>query len=253
MGSGRAAASCISDLPACSDPVKPTAFTLGMLHQRRAHHRARTEDQRERPRRQAALLHAVRDHLPHHLAGARMRRMRLDDHRIARGKRRGRIPAGNRKRQRKIAGAEDCDRSERTQHGADIGARQRLAVRLRRIDARHGPRAFFHHLRKKPKLIDGAAHLSLQPRYRQRRLAMRALHNLRRDGFNARGNVAQEPRLFRAGELAVGREGIVGQPRRQVHVVYGGGVINRIEASSGGRVEALECRASSLVGFAVQN
>ncbi len=36
----------------------------------------------------------------------------------------------------------------------------------------------------------------LQARFRQRRLAIRALHKLRHDGFNAVGNVAQETPLL---------------------------------------------------------
>ena len=140
---------------------------------------------------------------PTSLAGAGMRVVGLDDHRIAGGKCSSRVAAGHGKRQRKVAGAKDGDRAERTHHGANVGARQRLAVGLRGIDARIHPRALLDHLRKKAKLVDGARRFAFQPRFGQRRLAVRPLHKLRHDGFDAIGDVAQKSRFLPPGKLAV--------------------------------------------------
>ena len=61
--------------------------------------------------------------------------MGLDDDGTAGRQRRGRIAASDGKRQRKIAGAEDCHGTERDLAHAQVHARQRLACRLGRVDA----------------------------------------------------------------------------------------------------------------------
>jgi hypothetical protein len=124
---------------------------------------------------------------------------------------------------------------------------------LRGIDARHGPGAFFNHLRKKTQLTYGSADLSLQARLRQSRFAVRPLNQIRRDGFDAGSDVAQEAGLVSAGKFAVGRESIIRQTGREVDIVNGGGMIDGIKVSANSRVKTLKRRASSHAGLAIEN
>ena len=57
-----------------------------------------------------------------------MRGVRLDDDGAAGGERGGGVSAGDGEGQGEIAGSKDGDGAERAQHGAEVGARQRLAV-----------------------------------------------------------------------------------------------------------------------------
>ena len=78
--------------------------------------------------------------------------MRFHHDRAAGRERRGRVAAGHREREREIAGAEHGDRSHRNPLHAQIGTRQRLAVRQRRIERRGKPLARAHYLRKQLEL-----------------------------------------------------------------------------------------------------
>ena len=68
-------------------------------------------------------------------AGARVGRVALDHDRAAGGQRGGGVAAGGGEGEREVAGAEDGDRAERDHPLADVGARQRRAVRHGRVDA----------------------------------------------------------------------------------------------------------------------
>src|SRR5665213_2037122 len=105
-----------------------------------------------------------------------MRGMGLDYDGIAGSEGRGCVSSGDGKGEREIAGAEDRSGADGPKNGADIGARERLAVWLRGIDARHGPRALFDYLRKEAELVDGSADLALEPRFGQGCFMVRALH-----------------------------------------------------------------------------
>ena len=139
----------MSALPASSEPVNPTAFTLGWSTSAAPISEPRAEEKRKDAWRQAALAHAARDDLADHLAGAGMGVVRLHNHGIAGSKGGGGISAGDRKCKGKIAGAEDGDGPEglimeRMSERAS-GLRSGCAGSMRAID----PGAFFHHLRKK--------------------------------------------------------------------------------------------------------
>jgi hypothetical protein len=179
--------------------------------------------------------------------------MGLDDDRVAGSESRGCVTAGNGKGERKVAGAEDRNGPDRAKYGANVGAGERLAVRLRGINARPGPGAFFNHLRKKTKLTYGSADLSLQARLRQSRFTVRPLNQIRRDGFDAGGDVTQEAGLVSAGQFAVVREGIIRQTGCEVNIVNGGGMIDGIKVSSNSRVESLKRSSRSLAGLAIEN
>ena len=225
---------------------------LGMLDQRRANLRAGAEEQREDSRRQAALFCAVANDLCNQFTGAGMRRMSLDDDRIARGERGSRISAGDRKGERKVARSKDNDRAKRTQQRAQIGPWQGRAIGLRWVDAGIDPRAFFGKLRKEPELVCGSRQLSLKTLFRQGRLAMRAFHQLHRNAFDSPCDVAKKPALFLAGMLAVYREGFPGQCCRQVNVLQRSGMEGRNEASSSRGIEARKLLSGSLSRLAIQ-
>ena len=114
---------------------------------------ARIEEQREDAGQQTLRQRQPRDDLRGKFAGARVRRMRLDDDGAARGKSGGGVSTGDREGEREVAGAEDDDGAERAQHGANVGARQRLAVGQSRIDARVDPGALLDNAGEETKLV----------------------------------------------------------------------------------------------------
>src|SRR5208283_2669845 len=111
---------------------------------------------------------------------------------IAAGNGRSGVAASYGKCQGKVAGAEDGYRAERPHHGANVGARERLALGLRGIDARGDPRALFDDLSEEAKLVDGARRFALQARLGQRGLTMGALDNVGDDGFDTVGDAPQK-------------------------------------------------------------
>ena len=131
-----------------------------MFHQLNADIYTGIEEHGKYAFRKAARLDALADGLAHQRAGSRMRRMRLDDDRIACGESRSGVSPGNGKGQREIAGAKNCDRAQRPVHGADGGLGQRLSVGVGVVDARIYPGTFFHHFSEEPQLAAGAAHLA---------------------------------------------------------------------------------------------
>jgi hypothetical protein len=124
-------------------PSKCDGFHQGVLHERCAYLSAGIEEQRKNACREAALACAAGDYLADELACAGMRRVRLHDDRIAGSESGCGVSAGDRKRQRKIAGAKHRDRTHWAQHGSNIWPGQRSSVWLRRINAGINPRAFF--------------------------------------------------------------------------------------------------------------
>src|SRR5208283_2897581 len=111
---------------------------------------------------------------------------------IAAGNGRSGVAASYGKCQGKVAGAEDGYRAERPHHGANVGARERLALGLRGIDARGDPRALLDNLREEAKLVDGTRGLALEPRLGERRFAMGALDDVGDDRLEAVGNGPQK-------------------------------------------------------------
>ena len=95
---------------------------------------------REHARRQAAIDDRLRDRAGHELADAGVRGMSADDYGAARRERRRRVAAGHRERQRKVAGAEDRDGTDRDLAQPQVGPPRR-ALRLCRVDAQREPAA----------------------------------------------------------------------------------------------------------------
>ena len=101
--------------------------------------------------------------------------MRLDDYRAAHGQRRGRVAAANGEGEREVAGSEDGDGPERTQHGAKIGARERLTIGESWIDACLDPGAFLNDGSKETKLVGGTVDFAGETRDGKSRFKMRSL------------------------------------------------------------------------------
>jgi hypothetical protein len=174
-------------LPAPRDPVNPPARTRGCFTSS-VHARTAVKQQREHALGQAAFPNAFLQRSPHQLAGAGMSGMRLEDHRVA-GRECGRhVPSGNRKCQRKVAGAKHHHRTQRSQQRSNIGLWRGLALWIVVVDARLHPRPFFRYLRKQPKLSTSARSFPLQPRQWQRRLQSGALDHYARNRFDLRRN-----------------------------------------------------------------
>jgi hypothetical protein len=179
--------------------------------------------------------------------------MSLDDHRIARGKSGGCISPSNGEGERKVARAENHDRTERTQNGADVGSREWCAPRLGRIHSSCNPRPVFDYLRKETELVCGSSEFSLKALFRQGGLAMRSLDQLSRNAVDSRGDVTKKSALLPARQLAVNREGFPGQIRCEVYMFVGSGMEGWFKASSRGRIEAIKGGSGSLRGLAVHN
>ena len=103
------------------------------------------------------------DRLRDDLAGARMRRVALDDHRAAGGERRGGVAAGRREGEREIRGAEYRDRADRPLDHHEIGPRHRLAVGQRDVVAAVEVVALADVLGEEAELPDGAPALAFEP------------------------------------------------------------------------------------------
>jgi hypothetical protein len=170
---------------------------------------ARIADQRAaefaivaRKERERAIGHAAaldrRDHRARdQLAGSRVRRVPLDDHRAARGERRGGVAAGDREREREVRRAEHRDRADRHVDPAQVGPRQRRALGQRRIDRRVEPVTLANDLREQPQLPDRAPALTLEAGARQAGLGHRADDQLVADREDRFGASLEERRAAR--------------------------------------------------------
>ena len=124
---------------------------------------ARAVDQGEHARVQAGVADGLGDGLADEFAGAGVGVVGLEDHGAAGGEGRGGVAARRREGQREVAGTEDGDRAQRDLALADVGARQRGAVRQRRVDADAAEVALADDAGEEPQLAGGAGPLALQP------------------------------------------------------------------------------------------
>ena len=71
------------------------------------------------------------------------------------------IPAGHGKRQGKVTRAEDHDRAQGTQHGAQVRLGSRFTLCIGAVDPSHDPGAFLSDLGKQAKLATGTRSFTL--------------------------------------------------------------------------------------------
>ena len=106
-------------------------------------------------------------------AGARVRRVALDDDRAA-GRERGRgVAADGAEGEREVARAEDRDRADRDEHAPQVGPRRGLRVGVGQVDDRAEVLAGGDEVGERPQLHRGALELAAQAPLGQPGLATR--------------------------------------------------------------------------------
>jgi hypothetical protein len=219
----------------------------GRVDERLADLDAGGEQVRERPLRQPGVVHRRPQLARDDLARARVRRMTLDHDRAAGRERRDGVAAGGREREREVARAEHGDWPDRDEHPPDVGARDRLGVRVGRVDDRLDVVARLEQGRERLELAGGALELAPQPRLRQPGLAAGDGDDLVAGGAQSPGGGAQQ----RGASAAVAQRWIV--ERALGGVDRGGDVSGRRLVVGGDRnarrgVDGIESRRHAVYG-----
>src|SRR5271166_4004409 len=129
---------------------------------------ARVLDHGKHAFRHPAVARSVRNRQCDEVGSFWMTRMRFHDNRTAGSKGRGGVSPRHRKRQREIAGAKNCNRTQREEHPAKIGFRDRLPVRQCRINPSIYPRSLAHETGEHPELVRSTSSLTDKAIYRKR-------------------------------------------------------------------------------------
>src|ERR1700738_5022277 len=182
----------------------------------------------------------IGENLGGQFAGAGMRRMGLDDDRTAGGESGGGVATRDREGEGEVTGAEDGDGAEGSQHGADVGAREGLAVGERGVDAGVYPGALFDYRGEEAKLVAGAGDFAGEARHGEGGFLVGALGQLLLVGVEAVGATAEEGGLGLARQPAVGLEGSGSLADGLVQFFAGGGVVIGRQWGTGGRVLRLK-------------
>ena len=133
-----------------------------MFHQIGADGETRIKQKGKGSFRQFAGANGSRDRVPGQFTGARMRRVRFHDYRIAGGQGRCGVASRYGKRERKIAGAENGNGSERPQQGPDSWLWRWFTRGIAAIDSRGYPRSFLCHGGEESQLAAGSPQFALQ-------------------------------------------------------------------------------------------
>jgi hypothetical protein len=177
------------------------------------------------------LLHSLLQDPSDEFAGSGMRGVSLDDYGIARGEGGSRVAAGDRERQRKIAGAKDRDSSKGPQHRTDIRAGKWFALTVGFINAGIHPGTLFKNFSKESELRGGAAEFPLQTRQWQAALQVRAIDyvgTLRRKPI---GDTAQQRSTLASTEASHSGERGFREAGGPINVLARGRVENRLKLS----------------------
>jgi hypothetical protein len=136
-----------------------------------------------------------------------MSKMPLDDDRASRCERRCRVSACHRERQWKVARPEYGDWAETDLAEPYVGARKRLPVWYRLIDAEIEPLARANDASEQSKLVDRSREFSLKPEPRQARFLDSAVEQFRPDRFDIVGDPLEEsrPRIEAGGAIDIER------------------------------------------------
>src|SRR5271165_2205706 len=129
---------------------------------------ARVLDHGEHAFQHTAVARSVRNGRCDEVGSFWMTRMRFHDDRTAGSKSRGCVSSRHRKCQREIAGAKNCDRTQREEHPAKVGFRDRLPVRKCGINPSIYPRPLAHETGEHPKLVHSTSSLTDKAIYRKR-------------------------------------------------------------------------------------
>ncbi|SAL64387.1 hypothetical protein AWB69_07240 [Caballeronia udeis] len=169
-----------------------------------------------------------------------MRRMRLHDHRATSSECGCRVAARYRKRQRKITGAEHCNRADGNLLQTQVGPRQRLAFGLRRIERGGKPAAFAHERREQFQLPDRAGALAFEACFRQRGFGLRAFDQRIAESRDVVRNRFQELRTrFKRCE-PVGIECLLGKIGRASNFLRSAATESRLQVDAARRIEGMQ-------------
>ncbi len=158
----------VKQCPAAAQTAcEPNRFGQRMFDQRRADFVAAIVQHRKDSGRHPCFFGGGGNRARHQFRRSGMRRMRFDHHRATSSQRRSRIASGHRKCQRKIAGSEHRHGPDGNQHSTNIRFRQRLAIRLRQINARFDPRTFANQRGEHFQLVHRATAFTGQPLFGQ--------------------------------------------------------------------------------------
>ena len=148
--------------------------------------------------RQFAGVNGSRDSVAGQFTGARMRRVRFHYYRIASGQGRCGVSSRYGKRERKIAGAENGNGSERFQQGPDCRLWRWFTCRIAAIDSRGYPRSFFDHGGEESQLAAGSPQFALQASDRQRCFFLSPRDDFAGGRFHLNGDSAKKRGTVRA-------------------------------------------------------
>ena len=179
-----------------------------------------------------------------------MGRVGLGHHRAAGGERGGRVAARHREGEGEVRGAEHRDRADGDLAQAQVGARQGLALGLRRVDPGLQETAVAHHAGEHLELADGAAALAFEPGAGQAALGHAAHDQLVAEGEDRLGHRFQEAGAVLQRGLAVGVEGLGREGAGPVHVGRRRRREGRLQAVAGGGLDRPEGLALAAAGGA---
>ena len=202
--------------------------------------------ERERAFRKTGGLHGFDDEPAHDFGGADVRVVGHHDDRAACGESGSGVAAGDGVGEGEVARAEDGDGADGTEQRAVVGLGQRLAVRVRGLDAGVDPIAFLDEVGEETQLAHGAADLTLATRLGEAGLLRRAGDEGGRGGFDPGGDVAEEGGLLLAGEGGQDGGGLGGQGAGLVCFGRGGGEEVRLQGDGGGGVDGAVRRGAGL-------
>ena len=191
---------------ACARTGEADGFHIRMCDQALAQRARIAIEEREHALGQIAGFHGGRHCLRNEIARTGMCRMTLHDYGTACSQGRSGIAAGHREGEGEIAGAEDHHRAQRNLAQAQIGARQRLAIRQRWIDAQAHPAAFAQLIGEQTKLSDRTGALARQAGQRQSRLGLCAFEQLIAQRHDLVGSGLEEARAQLRIEVAIHME-----------------------------------------------
>ncbi|MCY1237544.1 hypothetical protein D9M72_502460 [compost metagenome] len=133
---------------------------------------------------------------------------------------------------------------------AQVGARQRLALGLGRVDAQLKEIALAQHAGEQAQLADGAAALAFDAAARQAGFGDAAVHQRIAQREDVRGDRFEEIGASLGRDFAVGVEGLPGEGAGLVELRRRGAAERGFEGGAGGGIDAVEGAVGAADGLA---
>jgi hypothetical protein len=183
---------------------------------------ASAKEHGESPGRKGLGSNGIGDDSPSDFAGAGMSGMGLDDYRAPGGKCGGGISATDGEGEREVACTEHDHRAKPAKHGAEVGARKRLAIRESRVDAGLHPRALLHDGCEEAELVGGASDFPGEAGERKGCFKVGALGEFVAVRVETVCNTAEKSSARKAAGLRVDGEGFGGEVCGAIKLLQGG-------------------------------